>query len=408
MSNAPAPLSTKRNTLWNAAGCIFYLGCQWLTTVLVVVLSTDYNNSGALAFAMSVGNMFASVSLYKMRTYQVSDISCEHSAKDYIGFRFVSILFSLIMSCIYVAAISDNASFLVATFVFLVFKIDETFVDVLYGVDQKGQRMDYIGKSQFMRGALSLVGFVAPLATINSLPAAIIGMAFCCMFVTLFYDLPHARRFGDIKPSFAHGHLVELGKACLMPTIGNFLATSIVSIIRQRYGVLAGQELLGIYASIATPAVLIQAGATYLYSPLIGTLAHSLQNGGATAFKKSFFKVLGLLFACMAIVTIGFSFVGGPLLELVYGNKIEPYLWIFPYVLGATTSIAILLYVNDSLLIMRDGLTQIIINALAFAVIVLTADHLITGFDMNGINVAIITACAPAAIAGTARIAASK
>lgn len=122
---------------------------------LVVVLSTDYNNSGALAFAMSVGNMFASVSLYKMRTYQVSDISCEHSAKDYIGFRFVSILFSLIMSCIYVAAISDNASFLVATFVFLVFKIDETFVDVLYGVDQKGQRMDYIGKSQFMRGALS-------------------------------------------------------------------------------------------------------------------------------------------------------------------------------------------------------------------------------------------------------------
>lgn len=122
MSNVPAPLSTKRNTLWNAAGCIFYLGCQWLTTVLVVVLSTDYNNSGALAFAMSVGNMFASVSLYKMRTYQVSDISCEHSAKDYIGFRFVSILFSLIMSCIYVAAISDNASFLVATFVFLVLK----------------------------------------------------------------------------------------------------------------------------------------------------------------------------------------------------------------------------------------------------------------------------------------------
>ena len=81
MPNVPAPLSTKKNALWNAAGCIFYLGCQWLTTVLVVVLSTDYNNSGALAFAMSVGSMFASISLYKMRTYQVSDISCEHSAK---------------------------------------------------------------------------------------------------------------------------------------------------------------------------------------------------------------------------------------------------------------------------------------------------------------------------------------
>lgn len=86
MPNVPAPLSTKKNALWNAAGCIFYLGCQWLTTVLVVVLSTDYNNSGALAFAMSVGSMFASISLYKMRTYQVSDISCEHSAKTILAF----------------------------------------------------------------------------------------------------------------------------------------------------------------------------------------------------------------------------------------------------------------------------------------------------------------------------------
>ncbi|MGO5362988.1 lipopolysaccharide biosynthesis protein [Collinsella bouchesdurhonensis] len=408
MANTPAPLSTKRNTLWNAAGCIFYLGCQWLTTVLVVTFSTDYNNSGALAFAMSVGNMFASVSLYKMRTFQVSDITCDHSAKDYVGFRFVSILFSLIMSCVYVSVISDNASFLIATLAFLGFKIDETFVDVLYGVDQKGQRMDYIGKSQFMRGALSLIGFVVPLVMINSLPAAIIGMTLCCMLVTFFYDLPHAKRFGDIKPRFARAHLFHLGKACLMPTIANFLATSIVSIVRQRYGVLAGQELLGIYASIATPAVLIQAGATYLYSPLIGTLAGSLQDGGAPAFKKSFFKVLGLLVACMALVTIGFSFIGGPLLELVYGNKIEPYLWIFPYVLGATTSIAILLYVNDSLLIMRDGITQIIINALAFAVIVLAADQLVAAFDMNGINVAIIAACVPATVAGAIRIATSK
>lgn len=96
--------------------------------------------------------------------------------------------------------------------------------------------------------------------------------------------------------------------------------------------------------------------------------------------------------------------VGGPLLELVYGNKIAPYLWIFPYVLGATTSIAILLYVNDSLLIMRDGITQIIINALAFSIIVLAADHFINAFDMNGISIAIMSACAPAAIAGIAKV----
>ncbi len=61
--------------------------------------------------------------------------------------------------------------------------------------------MDYIGKSQFMRGVLSLVGFVAPLVTIHSLPAAIIGMAFCCMLVTLFYDLPTQDDLGISSPA---------------------------------------------------------------------------------------------------------------------------------------------------------------------------------------------------------------
>ena len=59
---------------------------------------------------------------------------------------------------------------------------------------------------------------------------------------------------------------------------------------------------------------------------------------------------------------------------------------------------------NDSLLIMRDEITQIIINALAFGIIVLAANHFIAAFDMNGINIAIMSACVPAAIAGIAKV----
>ena len=311
-------------------------------------------------------------------------------------------------SLAYLAALSPSNLSIYATLAYLIFKTDESFVEVIHGINQKHGRMDYIGISQIIRGLGTTAFFVVGLLVSNNLVIAILAMAAAGILNTLCYDLPHARRFGPVTPLIRRNEASSLAKACLLPMVANFLATSIVSIARQRFGIVQGEELLGIYASIATPAVLIQAGATYLYSPLIGTLAESLQNGGAAAFKKSFFKVFGLLFVCMAIITFGFSIVGGPLLELVYGNKIEPYLWIFPYVLGATASIAILLYVNDSLLIMRDGVTQIIINALAFAVIVLAADHLITAFDMNGINVAIIAACVPATVAGAIRIVTSK
>ena len=53
MSKTIEPLSVKHNLLWNTIGCLFYLGCQWLTTILVVTLTGDYANSGLLAYAMA-------------------------------------------------------------------------------------------------------------------------------------------------------------------------------------------------------------------------------------------------------------------------------------------------------------------------------------------------------------------
>ena len=400
----PAPLSVAKNTIWNAVGNVFYLGSQWLLTILVVTLSNNFEYSGALAFAMSIGNMHASIALFKVRTYQMSDLANEFSDSEYAGFRIITLLAGMSFSLVYLAVLSPGNLSIFATLAYLIFKTDESFVEVIHGINQKHGRMDYIGISQIIRGLGTTASFVVGLLASNNLVIAILAMAAAGILNTLCYDLPHARRFGPVKPLIRRSKASSLAKACLLPVVANFLATSIVSIARQRFGIVQGEELLGIYASIATPAVLIQAGATYLYSPLIGTLAGSLQNGGVPAFKRSFFKVLGLLLACMSIIIIGFSIIGGPLFELVYGSNIEPYLWIFPYVLGATTSIAILLYVNDSLLIMRDGITQIIINAFAFGIIVLAADHYITAFDMNGINIAIMSACVPAAIAGITKV----
>ncbi len=398
------PLSTKENTLWNAFGCLFYLGCQWLITVLVVLLSSGYDNSGILAYAMSIGNMFASVSLYKIRTFQVSDINNRFSPNNYIALRLFTVAVSFIASGVYLVATTNNTDMIIATLLYLVFKADETFSDVLYGIEQKNQRMDYIGKSQIIRGFVSLIGFVVPLTLTGSLPFAIMGMCTLCMMVTLFFDIPHAKLFGSVTPRINKQSLVSLLKACLLPTVANLFATSIVSVARQQYGILQGETLLGIYASIATPAVLIQAATNYLYSPLIGQLASSLYNRGISAYKRSYLKVLTLLIICMGILVAGLSVVGAPLLTMVYGESIASYTWLFPYVLMATTSIGVLLYVNDSLLILRDGIAQVMLNACAIGIVALCAAFFISQWDMNGINLVIASACIPGILLGSLRI----
>lgn len=404
----PISLSTKANTLWNMAGCLFYLGCQWLTTVLVVIFSTGYANSGALAFAMSVGNMFASVSLFKIRTYQVSDIEDRFSHNEYIGFRLATIAFSMALSSLYLAVIANDPYIVAATLAFLLFKADETFVDVLYGIDQKHGRMDYIGKSQIIRGFATIVGFSAPLVSTGNLLFAIVGMTALCFLTTLFFDLEHASRFGKLGVSLAKGRIVALGKACLLPTIANFCATSIVSVARQRYGIFAGDQMLGIYASIATPAVLIQAGATYLYSPLIGSLANTMLHEEGARFKKKFIAVMLGLFAAMTTMTAVLTSVGPSILQMVFGTGVADYTWTFPFALMATTSIAILLYVNDILIVARDGRTQMIANTLALIISACASDVLISSFGMNGVNLVIILATIPAILLGAGKLLAKR
>lgn len=389
-----APLSLQANTLWNAAGCLFYLGCQWLTTVLVVRLSANYENSGALAFAMANGIIFASIGLYKIRTFQVSDLKGAYSNQEYIGFRILTIALGLLWSAIYLPLTASNdMALLTAAVAYLVFKSDEVFSDVLYGVYQRNERMDYIGKSQLLRGVLSLTGFSAPLAMTGNLVMGIIGMALCCMAVTACYDLPHATLFGAIAPSFSKAKMVSLLKVCCLAMLASLCANSIVSAVRQYYGITYGSEALGIYASVATPAVLIQVAATYLYSPLIGSLAKTWQNNGMVAFRKEFLKVLLVIAFVIGVFIVCLSAVGNAALQLVFGASIAPYTYLFPYVLIATGCVGVLLYVNDVLIILRKMKSILLCNAIALVAALGLAIPCTAMMDMNGINVSIITGC---------------
>lgn len=105
-------LSLKANMLWNSFGSLFYSGCQWLVTVMVVRLSTSYEAAGILAVAMAVSNVFAQIALYRMRSFQVSDIHEEISSGEYVAARFVTIGIGFIITCIYMVLTCSPSAFL--------------------------------------------------------------------------------------------------------------------------------------------------------------------------------------------------------------------------------------------------------------------------------------------------------
>ena len=194
-------LTLKQNLLWNTAGCLLYQGCQWLTTILVVTLSSSYENSGVLAIAMATGNVFSAFATYNMRTYQISDVNNRYSSNNYVAFRIVTISIAFAVCVIYSCQIASSYAVGIALIVYLLFKADETFVNVLYGIDQKAERMDFIGISQGLRGMISLSSFALALYSFDSLLISFVSMYISCSFVTILYDLPHSRNLTSFLPS---------------------------------------------------------------------------------------------------------------------------------------------------------------------------------------------------------------
>lgn len=376
--------------LFNTVGSLTYQGCLWLITVLVVTLSNGYGDSGALAYAMTVGNMFTAIGTYSMRTYQVSDSEGEYSQQNYVAFRLITLAIGYVSMMAYAFIVTRDALSLAAVTAFLPFKFDEAFVDVLYGIDQRSERMDYIGISQFVRGVLVVASFTAGMLAFGNVVWAVLLMWPACAIVTLAYDMPHSRRFGTIRPSITRQQARSLLVGCLPLVLSTLFSGMIVSVARQYFGNVFGNDLLGRYAAVATPAVLVQAAARYLYAPSLVPLSEKLASDPEGEFVSYFRRTLKIMVALLAVMVVALSLAGPWALTLVYGESIAPYTYLFANVLVSTAMIALLYFMTDVLIICRDIRGALIVSLAAFAVTLAVMVPLENVFTMQGINYTVI------------------
>ena len=402
---ADSGLSLKRNVLWNTVGSVFYQGCLWLMTVLVVRLSTDYQNSGALAFAMTIGNIYTAIGTYTMRTYQVSDVTGRYSASNYVALRIVTVSMGMLICGAYALAIAPSVSTLLVICAFLLFKADEAFANVLYGCDQIAMRLDYVGVSQIIRGTVCVSAFSAGLLLTDSLSLTLCLVFFCCLCVTVLYDIPRSRSVTDsIRPRITLSQCKTLLLECLPTVLGNVIGGLVVSTARQHFGIVYGEEALGIYASVATPCVIIQVLAQNLYTPMLGPIANSYRHGNLSAARRSSVRLLLLVTGVALAVSLVLTLAAEPLLTLIYGSSIIPYVNVLPLALIVMTGVAASSVLCDLLIVFGHLKTTLAVNGLAFALSILLVGPCTERWYMNGLNIALIAAYAVAVLYGIAQV----
>ena len=309
------------SVFWTLSGYVVYMACQWAMLVVVARLGTP-EKLGEFALGLALSAPVVLFTNLGLRRIQVTDASEGFEFCHYFGLR-------LVMNAIALAAVAalafgggygpGTAAVIVATGLA---KTVEAASDVVYGVLQKGERMDLIALSLFLRGIAGMAGLAGGMAATGDVATGVLALAAGWMAVFVFYDLPRASRLlpkGGLRPRWSPrtlGRLTWMALPLGIVTTLLSLMSTIPSVFIEK---LRGAGELGLYTALA-----YSYAASHRIASAMGEAASArLARHYAGGRKREFGRVLaGLLALAAAGAAAGLGvavLAGRPLLSLVYG-----------------------------------------------------------------------------------------
>lgn len=317
----------KKNMLWNAAGNLIYLMCQWIVTVLVTNIGA-FRDAGLLSVAMSVSATFQTVAMFGIRNYQVSDVENKYSDTCYAFFRVVTCAAALVACIAFSLICGYGGEQMLAITLFMLFRLAENFSDVLHGIAQKRGRLDIAGKAFAIKGIGLVAVFLAAYRWSGQLCAGLFAMAAFSIGSTILYDLVAVRRLSAFGLVSRERDWLALAKETAPLCLYLFFSAAISTVPKLILEKRCGEDILGAYSSIFAPALLIAAAAGYLYTPFIPSFANAYREKQNRAFLSLFAK-LGAAIAVLAVLCLlGAWLLGDFALELIFGEKILAYAYL--------------------------------------------------------------------------------
>ena len=363
---------------------IFYI-CLWALSVVVMRIGTGAD-VGMLQLAMTVTNVFCSVANYNMRAFQISDVNNEYAAGHYVASRILTGSVAFLSCLIYSLFWGYDRYTLLCIGLYMLFRLSESFSDVLHGIDQKSGRMDHVMISYIARGFLMLIAFALLLKFSGRMDVSVAGIALVTWTVVVLYDIPVAGRYDRLRPAFDRRVLSRLLRVCLPGMLAAVAFTAIVSIPRQYLGKIEGELLLGYYATVSTPLVFIQVLLNSMMNPAIGDLAKDWARNDLTHFRKLTLQLIALVFLVGSVTLGGVAILGEPVMAFVFGPAIRPYVYLMIPVTGCAVLSAVSCITFNLLVILRRLRGLLIISLVSLLSGILTSEWLIGLAGANGVS----------------------
>ena len=311
-------------------GRLFAAFSMWLA-LLILAKMADPATVGLYALAQAICIPVTEVGKTGLRDIYASDPDRAHRFGSYLGFRLAATVIAFGVITASSVMQSATGAVLLVILLYGVVRCGELVSDMIHGLFQGQERMEYVGRSLCLVGPTSMLFLTLGYWASGSLTVAILGQILAQIGVLIFYDIPNGRRRADLVAPGAFRPRLSLEdlRALLPQAIPLAVATALamVAIYLPRLVIEAEFDLqaLGYFAAITALAMAPNRLVNILGVALSVRLARHHRNGETARFLRIIGGAAGGVLLAGGVGLLIAVVYGDLLLRLVYTDAYADY-----------------------------------------------------------------------------------
>ncbi len=316
---------TKRDYVLNTVGSSAW-GAVFPVLTVVVTQLAGVDQAGIFSLAFVTATLLMIVGNYGVRTFQVSDVSEDHSFAEYQIHRVFTCILMLVAGYAYCSLRGYADDMITINMGVYVYRMVDALADVYEGRLQQADKMYLGGLSQGLRSVVVLILFSMALLVTGSLPIACVVMAIAALASFFVVTLPLALMETPRSGSWSIKGIAGLFKLCTPLFVALFMYSLIDNMPKFLMEGALGYENQLYFNVMYFSAQGILMTTQMIYKPLLLRIANAWDNPEE---RGTFNKIIIGVFAVIVVQVIAnlviMGWIGIPIMSFLYSVDFEQF-----------------------------------------------------------------------------------
>ena len=373
----------KKNFIWNILGT----GLNAFNSLFFLITVTRINglsDAGIFTIAYSTACIIYVFGIYAGRIYQVTEPDKKVLNIDYVVNRVITVLLMSFFVIIFSLVRGyDNYKTLVF-FLLTLYKSLEAFSEVIYGILQKNGKLEFVGKSLFMKASISVIIFMIADIVTKNMMISILFMIFVWLILFWVYDFVKVKDYLDFNEKCKKENVLSIFKNGFTTFAIAFLGLYIINAPKYAIDNYLPNSIQTIFGIVVMPATVIGLLAQFLIHPFLNQILKYYKDRDLQNLNKIIIKLILIIVGFGTLCAIVAYLIGTQVLGFVYGLDLSAYKLSLFIIIFASTLYTVGTIYSSVLTTVRETFSQFIIYMIIAFFGLVISNLLTKNWEFNG------------------------